>query len=61
MTYKSFEGFQSGSNKIILLAPIKFNPVPPALAHNKKTFYIDYGLLNMSTKVYLFLKNYIKY
>lgn len=55
MTYKSFDGFQSVSNKIILLAPIKFSPVPPALAHNKKTLILEFGSLNLSTRFYLFL------
>ena len=34
---KSFAGFQSQSKRTSLLAPIKFNPTPPAFLESRKT------------------------
>jgi hypothetical protein len=55
ITCKSLDGFQSGSNNIILFAPIKFSPTPPAFAQSRNIFYTEFLLLNISTNYYLFL------
>jgi len=54
ITCLSLAGFQSGSNKTSRLAPIKFNPQPPALLlkRNANSSYQNQKSNQVSTQVW---------